>query len=148
MRPAGFSMAAQSSSPSTLFSSSQRPISASPLRILLHFHFSYLLPLLIAYVDLVQAVSPIHSYVVSFHCLLLLRYVIPIPIALNGKLALYRSSRRGLLSIEPLFRSLTGWDSLSQILKNGIGLEWSSTSKLLKSVSHKHELLYVNLQRC
>ena len=49
-----------------------------------------------------QAVSPIHPYVVSFHVLLFLRYVIPIPIALNGKLALYRSSKRGLLSIEPL----------------------------------------------
>ena len=49
-----------------------------------------------------QAVAPIHSHVVSFHLLLLLRYVIPIPIALNGKLALYRSSKRGLLSIEPV----------------------------------------------
>src|SRR5207249_11207164 len=77
------------------------PDLCQPLRILLHFHLSYLLPLLIVYVDLVQAVSPIHSHVVSFHCLLLLRYVIPIPSALNGKLALYRSSKRGLLSIEP-----------------------------------------------
>ena len=34
------------------------------------------------------------------------------------------------------------------ILENGIGPGWSSTSKLLKSVSHKHDLLYVNLQRC
>src|SRR4249920_1034441 len=78
------------------------PDFCQPLRTLLHFHFSYLLAILIADVDLVQAVSPIHSYVVSFHCLLRLRYVIPIPIALNGMLALYRSSKRGLLSIEPL----------------------------------------------
>src|SRR5207244_6879309 len=78
------------------------PDLCQPLRTLLHFHLSYLLPLLIAYVDLVQAVSPIHSHVVSFHCLLLLRYVIPIPSALNGKLALYRSSKRGLLSLEPV----------------------------------------------
>src|SRR5437870_2035637 len=77
------------------------PDLCQPLRTLLHFHLSYLLPLLIAYVDLVQAVPPIHSHVVSLHCLLLLRYVIPIPSALNGKLALYRSSKRGLLSIEP-----------------------------------------------
>src|SRR5439155_13720329 len=78
------------------------PDLCQPLRTLLHFHLSYLLPLLIPYVDLVQAISPIHSHVVSFHCLLLLRYVIPIPCALNGKLALYRSSKRGLLSIEPV----------------------------------------------
>ena len=77
------------------------PDFCQPLRALLHFHLFYFFPFLIAYVHLVQAVSPIHSYVVSFHCLLLLRYVIPIPIALNGKLALYRPSQ-GQLSIEPL----------------------------------------------
>jgi hypothetical protein len=49
-----------------------------------------------------QAVSPIYPYVISLHVLWFLRYVIPIPIALNGKVALYRSSNRGLLSIDLL----------------------------------------------
>ena len=102
-----------------------------------HFHLSYLLALVIADIHLMQAVSPIHPYVVSLHCRLFLRYVIPIPIALNGKLALYRSSKRGLLSIEPL-NPFSYWpgQSLPDPSKNRIGWRWSSTSKLLLSVSH------------
>ena len=77
------------------------PYFCQPLNRLCHFDLSDLLALFIAYIYLVKTVSPIHSYVVSFHVLLLLHYVIPIPKAPNGKLALYRSSRRGQLSIEP-----------------------------------------------
>src|SRR5215510_4248338 len=119
------------------------------LRALLHFHFSDLLPFLIAYVHLVRAIAPIHSHVVSFHYLLLLHDVIPIPRALNGKLALYRSSKRGQLSIEPSapFSYWTG-QSLPDPRWRGLGRVGPHSSKLLKSVSHKHELLYVNLQQC
>ena len=78
------------------------PELGQPLDGLWHFYFFDLLALLIADIHLVQSVSPIHSHVISLHCLLLLHHVIPIPIALNGKLALYRSSRGGLLSIELL----------------------------------------------
>ena len=85
-----------------------------------NFHLSYLLALVIADIHLMQAVAPIHPYVISFHCRSFLRYVIPIPIALNGKLALYRSSKRGRLSIKLQTRSPTGRDSLSLILP-GIG---------------------------
>ena len=101
-------------------------MAAQPLYRLCYFDLSYFLALFIAYVYLVQAVSPIHSYVVSFHLLLFLHYVIPIPKAPNGKLALYRSSRTGQLSIEPLapFSHWTG-QSLPDP-RRGIGQGWSS----------------------
>ena len=67
-----------------------------------YFQLSELLALVIADIHLMQAVAPIHPYVISLQVLLFLRYVIPIPIALNGKVALYRSFKRGLLSIDPL----------------------------------------------
>src|SRR5438094_9516334 len=66
------------------------PDFCQPLRAPLQFHISYLFSFLTASVPPAQSVSPTHSHVVSFHCWLLLRYVIPIPSALNGKLALYR----------------------------------------------------------
>ncbi len=97
-----------------------------------------------------KLVGPIHSQIVSLQllCLLVVRFL-PIPSALNGKFALYRSSTQGQLSIEPLLRSLAGWDSLPLILKAG---NWKKVVLMpaspLKSMSHKHDLLYVNLQPC
>src|SRR4030095_1303478 len=74
-----------------------------PVGSFLNFHLSSLGGLLIAHVHLMHSVSPIHSHVVSLHFpFLLLRFVLPIPIALNGMFALYRFSIRGQLSIEPL----------------------------------------------
>src|SRR4029453_7562716 len=74
-----------------------------PVGSFLNFPLSYLGGLLIAHVHLMHSVSPIPSHVVSLHFpFLLLRFVLPIPIALNGMFALYRSSIRGQLSIEPL----------------------------------------------
>src|SRR4029453_7685226 len=74
-----------------------------PVGSFLNFPLSYLGGLLIAHVHLMHSVSPIPSHVVSLHFpFLLLRFVLPIPIALNGMFALYRSSIRGHLSIEPL----------------------------------------------
>ncbi len=78
------------------------PDLGQPLDGLCHFQLSDLLALAIADIHLMQAVSPIHPYVISLHCRLFLRHVILIPIALNGKVALYRSSKRGPLSIDPL----------------------------------------------
>ena len=68
---------------------------AQARRALLDFHLSYLLALGIADPYLMKFISPIHSQIVSLALsVLLLRYVFPIPTALNGKFALYRSSQR------------------------------------------------------
>ena len=88
-----------------------------------------------------KLIAPIHSYIVSLHFLFLLVYVdSDSNSALNGKLALYRSSPKGQLSIEPQIRSLAGRDSLSLILTVGNRLGGPHASKLLKSVPHKHDL--------
>ena len=88
---------------------------AHALGTLLNLHLGYPLALGIADPYLVKFISPIHSHIVSFHSLFLC-CVLPIPIAMNGKFALYKSSTKGQLSIEPQIRSLTGRDSLPLIL--------------------------------
>jgi hypothetical protein len=105
---------------------------AHALGTLLNLHLSYFLALGIADPYLVKFISPIHSHIVSFHSLFLLGCVLPIPIAMNGKFALYKSSTKGQLSIEPQIRSLTGRDSLPLILVRGIRPRWSSFQQALE----------------
>ena len=89
-----------------------------PLDILQDLLLHYFLAFRIADPHLMKLIGPIHSHIVSLHFLfLLLHCVLPIPIAVNGKFALYRSSPKGQLSIEPQIRSLAGRDSLPQILR-------------------------------
>src|SRR5690348_14965443 len=117
------------------------------LRSLCHLDLFGLVALLVAHAYLMQAIPPIYSNVVTLHCLALLYFRIPIPIAPNGKFALYRSSPAGRLSIEPLIPFSYRRDSLSLIFKrDGEGLVL--IQQALKSVSHKHDLHRVNLQRC
>mgnify|MGYP006183699095 CR=1 FL=1 len=56
---------------------------------------------LIADPNLMKLIGPIHSQIVSLQLLFLLVGLLAIPIALNGKFALYWSSTKGQLSIEP-----------------------------------------------
>src|SRR5438552_13691760 len=95
---------------------------------------------------LMKLIGPIHSQIVSLQLLCLLGLVLPISVAPNGMFALYRSSTKGPLSMEPLIRSLVGQDSLPLILK----MEWDEggphAGKLLKSVSHIHDLQHQSLQ--
>src|SRR5205823_4354510 len=85
---------------------------AHALRTLLNPHLGYFIALNIADPYLVKFINPIHSHIISLHSLFLLGYVLPIPIALNGKFALYKSSTKKQLSIEPQIRSITGQNSL------------------------------------
>ena len=93
---------------------------SQPPNALLNLFLAYLLALRIADPDLVKLIGPIDSQIISLQWLLLLA-VVPIPSALNGMFALYRSSTKGPLSIESQLRSLTGRDSLSLILRWVIG---------------------------
>src|SRR5262245_3792656 len=72
------------------------------------FYFS---AALISYIQLMAFVRPIHSQIIPLQFLTLLFCLLPIPITVNGKFLLYRSSM-GQLSIEPLLRSFAGRDSL------------------------------------
>jgi hypothetical protein len=81
-------------------------------RILLDFHLHYLYPVLVATVQLVHSVRPIYSQIVSWHFVVLLLCLI-YPIAVNGMLALYRSST-GQLSIELLTPSFC-WSGRSPL---------------------------------
>src|SRR5574341_578563 len=74
---------------------------AHPFWTLDHLHLDYLLALWITDPHLMKLIRPIHSQIVSRHFLFLLPCVFPIPRAVNGMFALYRSSK-GQLSIEPL----------------------------------------------
>ena len=94
-----------------------------PVDILQNLLLDDFVALGIAGPHLMKLIRPIHSQIVSLHFLfLLLHCVLPIPIAVNGKFALYRSSTKGRLSIEPQIRSLAGRDSLSLILIRGMKL--------------------------
>jgi hypothetical protein len=79
-----------------------------------------------------KLIRPIHSQIISLQLLFLLVCLLSILSALNGKFALYWSSTKGQLSIEPLLRSLAGRDSLPLILKVGLDEGGPHTSKLLK----------------
>src|SRR5215475_13837493 len=92
---------------------------APPLYSLGDLHLDNFLALWITHPHLIELIRPIHAQIISLHALLLLGCVLPIPTALNGKFALYRSSPKGQLSIKLLLRSLAGRDSLSLILKAG-----------------------------
>jgi hypothetical protein len=70
------------------------------IKSVLNFLLLYFSSTLITDVKLMGLVGPIHSQIMPWQLLFLLSCVWPIPIALNGKLALYRSST-GRLSIEP-----------------------------------------------
>jgi hypothetical protein len=96
---------------------------AQAFHALLDGHLGYFLALVIADPHLVKLVGPIHSQIISLQLLCLLVCFLPIPSALNGKFALYRSSPKGQLSIELQLRSLAGRDSLLQILR-GNWLGW------------------------
>jgi hypothetical protein len=105
---------------------------AQALGTLLNLHLGYFFALGIADPYLVKFICPIHTPIISIHSVFLLGCVVPVPIALNGKFALYQSSTKGQLSIEPQIRSLTGRDSLSLILLTGIRLRWSSFQQALE----------------
>jgi hypothetical protein len=105
---------------------------AHRFRLLKHLHLDYFLALWVADPNLVEFLSPIHSQIVSLHFLvLLLRYLLPIPTAVNGKFALYRSSTKGQLSIE-LLAPFSRWSGQSVLdpLK-GLGSHGPHSSKLL-----------------
>src|SRR5215467_12272802 len=118
---------------------------SQPPNALLNLFLAYLLALRIADPDLVKLIGPIDSQIISLQWLLLLA-VVPIPSALNGMFALYRSSTKGPLSIESQLRSLTG-GTVSPGSSNEMGEGGSSSSKLLKLVSRKHDLQYECLQQ-
>ena len=82
---------------------------------------------------LMKLIGPIHSQIVSLQLLCLLGLVLPISVAPNGMFALYRSSTKGPLSIEPLLHSLASRDSLSLILLLGIGQGRSSCQQALET---------------
>ena len=108
---------------------------AHALGTLLNLHLGYFVALGIADPYLVKFISPIHSQIVSLHFVFLLFHcVLPIPIAVNGKFALYRSSTKGQLSIEPLapFSRWTGQSVLDP--HPGLGSDGPHSSKLLKSM--------------
>jgi hypothetical protein len=110
---------------------------AHGLRLLKHLHLSYFLAVWIADPNLVEFLSPIHSQIVSLHFLvLLLHHMVPIPSAVNGMFALYRSST-GQLSIEPLapFSRWSGQSVLDPL--EGLGSAGPQSSKLMKSVLQK-----------
>ena len=74
---------------------------SQPVSGLLDFQLSYFSSTLITHIQLVALIRPIHSQIISRQSLILLFCLLPIPRAVNGKFALYRSSQ-GRLSIEPL----------------------------------------------
>jgi hypothetical protein len=91
---------------------------------------------------LMKLIGPIHSQVISLQLLYLLVYLLASPSALNGKFALYRSSTKGQLSMEPQIRSLASRDSLPLILNMELDESGPHASKLLKSGATK--LSYVS----
>jgi hypothetical protein len=110
------------------------PEFAHGLGLLKHLHLGYFLAVWVADPNLVKFLSPIHSQIVSLHFLILLLYlVLPIPSAVNGMFALYRSSR-GQLSIEPLapFSRWSGQSALDPL--GGLGSDGPQSSKLMKLV--------------
>src|SRR5262245_28510626 len=102
--------------------------------LLKHLHLDYFLALWVADPNLVEFFSPIHSQIVSFHFLvLLLHHLLPIPSAVNGMFALYRSSN-GQLSIEPL-SPFSRWSGQSVLDPHErLGFDGPQSSKLMKSV--------------
>src|SRR5215510_3444696 len=102
--------------------------------LLKHLHLGYFLALWVADPNLVEFFSPIHSQIVSLHFLvLLLHHLLPIPSAVNGMFALYRSSN-GQLSIEPL-SPFSRWSGQSVLDPHErLGFDGPQSSKLMKSV--------------
>src|SRR5689334_25272522 len=129
-------MAAQSSIGFARCSSSQRPNSAKLSMFCVTFLNDFL-TVKITHPDLMKLIGPIHSQIKAFQLLCLLGYRFSISGALNSMFALYRSSTKGQLSIEPQLRSLAGRDSLPLFLKSGLDESGPHASKLLEIGSTK-----------
>src|SRR5215471_2595435 len=110
------------------------PTLRQPFGGLWDLHLGDLCSVLIPHVNLVHLVRPIHSQIISLHLLFLLYVVFPIPKALNGMFALYRSSTKGQLSMElpaPFF-CWSGQSALDPL--EGLGRYGPQSNKLVQSV--------------
>jgi len=107
------------------------------VNVLRHFFLNDFLTVKITHPDLMKLIGPIHSQIKAFQLLCLLGYRFSISGALNGMFALYRSSTKGQLSIEPQLRSLARRDSLPLFLKSGLDESGPHASKLLEIGSTK-----------
>ena len=88
MRPCGFSIAAQSSIPSSPALIEPAAKLTQPLHILDYLVLGYFLPLCITDPHLMKLIRPVHSQIISLQLLFLLRYVKPIPSAVERKVSL------------------------------------------------------------